>query len=200
MNRSFRQVAVATTLAAGTVLAAAPAQAASYSARDAGGDVLKNDNRVFGDEYRAAPRHRNADARWVKVRHGAHRLHVNIGTADLRRVGRSLDARVHIKTPTSAYTANASLYRTRGEYRQGTELGQDYEVECRGLSSRFDVDRNVIRLVVPNRCLEDPRFVRVGVQLYNSVRRYTYTDDAQLDGRLRPSGEHAKYSPRVHRG
>ena len=68
------------------------------------------------------------------------------------------------------------------------------EVECNGLRHRIDYAANTVRISVPRRCLDRPRWVRVGAKTISlgvdrrgEVIRYDDALATGTDGRATPS-------------
>ena len=172
------------------VSAALPASAASTTGSDARGDVVKRDRDASTQDAEVpAPRNQTADITRLTVRRGEHRVRIIVGIRDLRPSTRGLaldDVDYRIRTPEGDFTARVSSDRRGQRLRTSEGLAEPsgFDAGCSGLTSRHLYRRDVVRLVIPNRCLGHPRWVRVGAQTFRSTRDRTFVDDALAEGRI----------------
>jgi hypothetical protein len=80
---------------------------------------------------------------------------------DLRRVGTQRYV-VQIGTPRNAYFAQ--VVSSPGARRGTHRFDSNRSSGCRGMTHSIRYVRNVVSLRIPRRCLERPRWVRVGLE------------------------------------
>lgn len=160
-----------------------PAAADSWSRADARRDVAAVKFTKTDEQLVRAPRNRTADITRLTVSHQAQTLTMRIRVRNMTeteartiiaflRTPRGLRA-IIVETSTSSFVLKSSIAAKR--------LGN-----CPRLRKDFNYGANVINIVVPRRCLGNPQWVRVGLQMStveNNYRRIAF-DDA-LTGRLR---------------
>ncbi|MBM7519838.1 hypothetical protein [Nocardioides nitrophenolicus] len=185
MSRAVPALLLSLLLPAATVALAAPAHADRWTYDDAAGDVTHMAVTETSLSVETAPEQANGDITQVVVDHGRKRVTILVRT------------RTAI---TGAFGASVDL-RTRGHYFVltwmrapgvgGVELmdfkakkEKDMVVKCPGLKRKLVAERTTLRLSVPRSCLDDPRWVRVGVSLstFGMFTGQSYDDDGLRTG------------------
>ncbi len=195
---------LATTLALATVFAAVPASVAhadSYVRRDATADVVsiqiseptpEDPDRGSEEEVLVpAPERREGDIVSSAVRHSGRKVVLKMRYRSLSRTtdlaGHLFSIRTNEKVRRDiAIVAGPRMWRGQAEVtsRRG-------EVRCRGLRKHISYARDQIRVVVPRRCLSNPRWVQVGMGAMTFKGDFTsetmdfFADDARTNGALR---------------
>lgn len=85
--------------------------------------------------------------------------------ANIKPVGRQLYW-VHIRTPRYQYDAVLS---SKPGTRHGSRYfqGDDGRRSCRGFTRRIDYVRDLVTMRIPRRCLQEPRWIRLGPDRYS---------------------------------
>jgi hypothetical protein len=126
-----------------------------------------------------------ADVTRAFVRHATSALRIRMRFANLRRVGVQF-YNVQIGTPRNVYFAQV---RSAPGARRGThsfDFGEG--TGCRRMTHRIDYADNVVTMRIPRRCLERPRWVRVGlensllIEGSNGEEEHVYTDNPHNHG------------------
>ena len=152
---------VAAALAVGTppISAAVEAPSSQLVLRDGAGDVWK----FYPDTERSVrlanfPR---ADVLRTVVRHGDARLRIRMRFADIRRVGTQLYW-VHIRTRLHQYDA---VLTSEPGARRGRRYfqGDDGSRSCEGFARSIRYADDVVRFSIPRECVQEPRWVQVGI-------------------------------------
>ena len=187
------------------LLVPAAAHAEKVATEDAVGDVVTVGPTESGEDDLAnlvpAPDNTTVDVVRTTVDHTDSRLRIRI---DLREVG---DARLYfaglrVRTPRGRYEVEVDRLGRRPK----PELTRRGAVECARL--RADTDAATARVVVtiPTVCLENPRWVQVGVGVASgetvatadgSEELVLHGDDAHRDGDIR---DRIALGPKVRRG
>lgn len=186
-------LAVASALA----LVPLPAHAQTVTTHDAAHDVRSQGlSEDVADD--PEPQRVEGDALAMRVKHSPHSVRVILRTAQLTRA-QTLDA-VHVFSfrTDGGRRAELSVYVAK-QHWQGQRLWSvnDKMRTCLGLRSHIDYGHETVRVVVPSRCLSNPRWVRVGGGSGFLTGSKLYADDVNLDGKV---GEEPRFGPRVHRG
>ena len=193
----LRLLAVALPLA---LLMPATAYAEKVVTEDAVGDVLVFEGESFEDAL-PAPEQTNIDVVRTAVSHGESRLRVRVQFRALEQqayqftiIGiATADAKYEISVERLGGKPVASLSRRRGD------------VECRSLKGQVDTSAGVLTASLPTSCLDNPRWVRVGVgavaldddDAEQPDGGTVYADDAHRAGEIR---ERIASGPKVRRG
>lgn len=133
-----------------------------------------------------APREASTDITRVVVDHRADALRVTVQVRDLR-VHRFLDD-VAVQLRTRQWRWGVQVYRSgRETYTTLTRGARESSRTCGGLLSTVDTRADQVVVTVPTVCLEDPRWVRVGVASMSFSRTSpdeldVYWDEAGVKG------------------
>lgn len=190
-------VLAAPALALALTLVATPAGAQTHVVRDAARDVVSQDVDADAHPTRPEPTRDEGDALSMTATHGAKAVRIKVRLA--RLTPRSAEAVVHVfDLRTDKGRAELTVYvdgrRTQGE-RMWSVRGRDRT--CAGLRSRVDYGAETVRVVIPRRCLSNPRWVRVGAGTGMFQDELLYADDVSVDGRV---GDGLALGPRIRRG
>jgi hypothetical protein len=170
-----------------------PAYADTWSRADERGDVQKLTFRRSGEVVKPARNDRRTDITRVTANHGDRRLSLRIHVRDLRLADtRSVDVR--IKTATGPYNVAVEVSDLSTVYKHGPW--------CPRLRHDLDYDANLITISVPRRCLDNPRWVRIGVRMSTvnfSVRNPAVHVDDALSGRRAEFTWRATLGRRIYR-
>jgi len=182
--------------ASALVLVPLPAHAQSVTTHDAAHDVMSQG--LYDDvAENPEPQRVEGDALAMRVKHGPHDVRVTLRSAKLTRT-RKLDA-VHVFTfrTDEGRHAELSVYVTKMHW-QGQQMWSvnDRTRTCHGLRSHIDYGRATVRVVVPRRCLSNPRWVRAGGGSGFLQGSKLYADDVNLNGKV---GDEPTFGPRVLR-
>jgi hypothetical protein len=140
----------------------AAAHAERVVTRDATGDVVSTSDDVLldtGEELVAAPDNTSADITRTVVDHRVGRLRVTVSLRDVRR---SFSDTLHMRLRTSEGNAQLLVER-RGGQTYTMLLGRRGSKDCGGLLSTVDATADKVVVTVPTACIEDPRWVQVGL-------------------------------------
>ena len=154
----------ALTLIATPVVAAGSAHAASWSHKDARGDVMRmsiaDDGAVVKD-----PSDKATDITRISVNHGPGKVTVTLKVRDVQGGDTALVGR--LVTPEGDYLVTVMRSPDLRMFSIANLAGDedDYAVPCRGKKVSFDTRRDRIRLTIPRTCLESPAWVRAGAAL-----------------------------------
>ena len=194
-----RSIAAAATAAVGlSLLAAAPAVAATYTHDDATGDVRGTDDLFVegGDRFTPRAAERAADITQLRVRHGRSRLIVRLETVNLTRESRSfIGPGILIQTPSERYSVLSLADSERGRTRREVEFnGPGRRDRCPGLFTDFDFTGDVALISIPRSCIGDPQNVRLRALMLKFSADFTgrelsfeyVLDSAMDDRRVRP--------------
>jgi hypothetical protein len=184
VSRAVPALLLSVLLSGGTVALAAPAHADRWTYDDAAGDVTHTVVTETSVSIVTAPDQVNGDIVQVAVDHRRTKVIVAIRTRSAL-VGQ-FAASVDLRTRGHMFLLTSMRMPGFG----GTELmdfkshGDDPTVRCSGLKRKLSADRTTIRLSVPRSCLDDPRWVRVGVSLSTSslFTEEMYDDDGLKTG------------------
>lgn len=183
--------------AAALVLAPLPAFAEVHTVKDAAHDVVSQDVEQNLAEQ-PEPTRDEGDALAMRVKHGKRAVRVNLQMAQLTRDAKA--STVHVVSLRTNEGRRAELYLyVSGQRWQGERMWSvgNKDRRCRGLRTHIDYDNATVRVVIPRRCLSDPRWVRVGGGTGILAADRLYADDVNLAGKV---GDDAVYGPRVRRG
>lgn len=188
------------------LLLPAAAHAEKVVTEDGVGDVLQADLAVDTEtpEFVPAPDEASTDIVRTVAAYGTTRLSLTVHFRDLLNT-HSQDLFVKVLTPRGSYVVGAS--RMPGS-RVGTMIfrGRGAEVECRGLRAKFDGGGDTMSISVPAACLDEARWVRLGVGAIGYVEPVgdeepetfpIFADDAHRDGAIRDT---IAKGPKVRRG
>lgn len=166
--------------------------------RDARRDVLHFN--IKSDTRKPAPRDRTTDITSTVVDHRAQQTVVQ---ARARHLSRS-DYRLMMAEILGADGRRYELvvdYSTKpiGSRISLTRFSSGKTVECRGASWSIKRSADRVGAVIPNSCLGDPAWVRVGVALVGAPRdlKTSWADDSRSRGRV--NDDHLKLGPRQPR-
>lgn len=198
---SFVRIPVAVAVGVGVLiitLLPAAAVAGTHRHRDAAGDLYAYS--VSPDGV-AAPRRRDGDIAWSRVVYRPRALVMTMRMYRLDRDVASWGASYQIRT-SKGEDRNVELTARPGR-RTSVKMfelsgGDLVAVRC-AISKRVSYRYDRIRVRVPVRCLDRPRWVRVGLGLTGTTRSGgIYLDDANISGSGTGTGLVA--GPRVRRG
>ncbi len=194
---SARRIVLALTAAAAVGLAPLPAYADTFTTRDAARDVL---SQGIDDDIptKPEPNRIEGDALAMRVTHGPQRVRITLRTAQLTRDPATSAVHVFGLRTNEARRAELTIY-VHGKHWQGERTWRvnGRERTCHGLRSRIDYEADTVRVVVPRRCLSNPRWVRAGGGSGVLTGDRLYADDVSLDGRI---GDDVAFGPRIRRG
>ncbi len=178
-----------------------PSRIHSLTVRDAGHDLLRARLDAVDPPLRPAPRRREGDIISMGVVHGAHQVRVTVHYLALtRKRGLSITHVLAIRTRAGG-RADLSVHASAGSWTGGADWRWRADghttFSCAGLTNRISYRRDTLRVVVPTRCLGNPRWVRVGAGVGAVVGSTIYIDDASLAGRWRND---VAFGPRLYRG
>jgi len=165
----------------------APAHAEVLHHRDQRHDVW----RFNGKKERIAPHAANPDLTRVTIRHAAKRVVVKIAA---RKMTRRTDlATLKIVTPQGHYWVAAFLNPTFV-----TVMKHNRDVACPRATAHRSLPRNRMTITVPRRCLDTPRWVKIGGGVIKTGPGGT-AEKGHLDLLFggKPTGERVLVSPRV---
>lgn len=199
---SLRRARVVAALVPAVLLLAAPAHAEKVVTDDAVGDVQQAD--LFADdlEFLPAPDEGSTDIVRTVAAYGTTRVAVTVHFRDLLNT-RYQETYVELRTPRDAFYVVASKepgsrVRTLMAHRRGADA------YCRGLRVRFDGGADTVSLSIPAACLDDPRWVQLGVAAVGfalfpqeATTAPFYGDDGHR-GTIRDTS--LGKGPRIHRG
>ncbi len=141
------------------LLVPAAAHAEKVVLDDAVGDVVSvTDDQELGESV-PAPDYAGVDVLRTTVAFGANRLRVGVRFRALERDPFQITV-VRVKTPDRAF--DISVERLGGKPIATIGRGPE-DVECRGLAAKVDLGADTVTVSLPASCLDDPRWVQVGV-------------------------------------
>jgi hypothetical protein len=199
---------LAAALLPAAVLVPAAAHAERVVVRDPGHDVARIDDEASdaaGTEVAVtAPGEASTDITRVVVDHRAGLLRLTVQVRDLRH--RFVDAAgIRLRSPTWRWDVDV-IRSGRETYTLLTRGARGSDRPCGGLVTTVDTRADRLIVSVPTTCIEDPRWVRVGVALLaiNVPQGSTIEDaDIYMD-EAGVTGFHGDrdplLGPRVHRG
>ena len=162
MNHRFGVRLLAALLLAAALLPGA-AHAEKVVTQDVVGDVMQADLASELDEpvWVPAPDEVSTDIVRTGAAYGDTRLSVTVHFRDLLNT-RYQEMYLRILTPKGPFVLGAARYPgTRVE--PAIMRGGGRELECRGLRAKFDGGADTMSVSVPASCLDDARWVRLGV-------------------------------------
>lgn len=184
MNPRQRIVtALPTLLVASTfALTVAPAAAETHVTRDAHQDVVTG--AATNDTFTTpVPDRHEADLISMRVKHGGRHINVTMKYAELSRVpGATTVHAISLKSDTSARVDLDVLVvndQWKGE-QVWHQNGSDRR--CVAVRTKIDYRENTVRAAIPNKCLGNPEWVRVGGAAASLADDTTYADDVSRDG------------------
>ena len=152
------------------------------------------------EQAQPEPDHTGVDVVRTAVDHGAHRLRVSVRFRDLEQdpvqiaVVRVRAARGDFEITLGRLRAKPTTYMVSGRR----------SLECRGLRARVDRDADTLVTSLPTSCLDDPRWVQVGVGAVavdggqaSPQEATIHADDAHRTGEIR---DRIALGPKVRRG
>ncbi len=183
----FEKLAAATSaiVAAATLVVVAPAAhgdevASRVVLRDGAGDVWIANSDQEKPTRVVFPA---ADVTRALVRHAPFAVRIRMRFVDLRRIGRQHYV-VQIGTPSSVYFAQ--VVSSPGARRGTQRFDSNRPSACRGMTHSIRYGDNVVSMRIPRRCLDQPRWVRVGLEntltLNRDNRAITYRDNPHNHG------------------
>ncbi|GAA4101875.1 hypothetical protein ACFFOS_17530 [Nocardioides kongjuensis] len=201
VSRAVPALLLSVLISGGTVALAAPAHADRWTYDDAAGDVTHTVETDTSLSIVTAPEQENGDITQVAVDHRRAKLVVDVRTRT--RITGSFMAGVGIRTRGHHFL----LMSMRAPGMSSTDL-MDFNSDgpserCPGLKRRLVAAKTAIRFTIPRSCLDDPRWVRVGVTL-STLAMFTgesYDDDGLRTGMTLSSsvGVGAGKSPKIRR-
>ncbi|MFC7361334.1 hypothetical protein [Nocardioides astragali] len=195
----------AAVLVAAVLLMPSVAHAEKVVTEDPAGDVQQADLAIEGPlEFVPAPDDASTDIVRTVAAYGATRLSVTVHFRDLLNTSFH-QTHVKVVTPRGSYLLGAG--RRPGSRVEAALMRGGYrEVECRGLRAKFDGGTDTMSFSVPASCLDDARWVRLGVGAIGVVEPEegvepetfpVFADDGHRDGAIR---DNLAQGPRIHRG
>ncbi len=191
-----------------TLVSVSPAYAEREVIRDASGDVLKTTFAGPGETTQVLdPTITAGDVRRTVVRHGAHRLNYRFKVRDLRRPD-YVQILSQIKT-SAADEFLLDVFRSpEGAWADLIIISDPNreDLRCRGIRTRQSVRRDLIRVSIPRRCLQRPRWVRVSATVtYTRADQLAvrWDDDVRMNGQVPPRwgpGSGRAFGPRLSAG
>ena len=184
MTRIFRALVVLLVSLAGAFTLTPASYADRMVHRDARHDVMRL---TQNDDLVPAPHVRDPDVLRVKVAHRQHRLSIVLHFAALRHHR----SRLHIATIRTDhgrfYELDAQTSASGRDRVQLTGFGnEDGPIACPRIRYRVGFRRDVVRASVPRRCLETPRWMKVGTGVIRVDRsrgdETLFADDALRRG------------------
>jgi hypothetical protein len=151
----------------GTLTTAAPASADRVIHRDARHDVMKVDFSSEKPELVPAPHAPAGDVTRAMIDHRYRRVVLKLRYAELERRGFRFEIAL-LSTSGGGHfvvfldTAKELGWQGRASLADLSNLRQG-ERPCRGLWHEVDYRQNTVKLSVPRRCLDDPRWIRAGI-------------------------------------
>ncbi len=179
------------------VLTPLPAFAETHNVKDAPRDVVSQGIDEDVPDH-PEPTRDEGDALAMRVKHGKKAVRITLQTAQLTRDATSSTVHVFGIRTNEGRRAELDLFvsgsRWQGQ-RMWTVNGKDRT--CRGLNTRIGYSTGTVRVVVPRRCLSNPRWVPVGAGTGILTADRLYADDVSQAGRV---GDDLAYGPRLRRG
>lgn len=166
--------------------------------RDARRDVQRFDTET--EKSRPAPRDRATDITRTVVDHRADRLVMKVDVRHLDRSGYRLLIAEILTSDGRRFEFNADYSISPIGSRISLMRSKSYrEVRCPGATWSVDPSANQVTASIPNSCLGDPRWVKVGVAAVGAPRNLTFSwgDDSRTRGDI--SDEHLALGPKQHR-
>jgi len=171
----------------GALATAAPASADRVIHRDARHDVMKVDFSSGDAELVPAPHAPAGDVTRAMIDHRYRRVVLKLRYAELERRGFRFEL-AELSTSGGGHfvvfldTAKDLGWQGRVglvDLTDATDLDLNVWRPCRGLWHEVDYEQNTVKLSVPRRCLDNPRWIRAGIG-GNAVLgvRGIYVDDA----------------------
>jgi hypothetical protein len=192
-------------LAAGGTLAPALVTSASATEqthrivhRDARRDVLLFDSK--SETSTPAPRDRATDIVTTVVDHRARRIVLESRARQVRRSGYRLMVAEILASDGKRYELVVDYSRKPIDSRISLERSHSAaEVECPGATWSIDPSVERVEAAVPNSCLGDPGWVRVGLALVAAPHnlKTSLADDSRTRGHV--GDRHLELGPRQHR-
>jgi hypothetical protein len=187
MTSHLRRALIATMLTGLAMAPAAAAEARSITNIDQRGDVFSFDE---SENPTPEPGIVNGDILKTRLSHGINRVRVKVRFADLKRKGAFRGEYVRIRT-NAGVRGSVSLYAGPGDWQGFAQLNRNDGTHfgC-SIGHSISYADNIVRLSVPRSCLDNPRWVRLGVGSfwYSADGSRVFADDALLDGKV-----HANY-------
>jgi hypothetical protein len=128
-------------------------------------------------------RRKHGDIVSMRVRHRDRRVVVRLlfrRVADKREIG----TEIGIRTEDARYVVNVSSIGEHDIHVFILNLTENLSIQCANLGTRMSTERSVFRASIPRRCLDRPRWVRVGASTRTRARSADlHYDDALHRGR-----------------
>jgi hypothetical protein len=184
-----------------TLLAPSAASADTYSRVDAPGDVVTVDHE--SDARVVDPSYAEGDILFSRVVHARRSVRMTMRYRELTIPSRTathffeLLTNEHVRRHLSVIVG-PGIYQG-GPRWQGVALlwRREYrKVRCPHMRTSIDYDANIIRVVLPRRCMSWPRWVRVGMAVNTSNPKVQGVDGALDDGQV---ADFIRLGPRVFR-
>ncbi|WP_203336491.1 hypothetical protein [Nocardioides limicola] len=193
----MRKLATSLVLALGlSLIPVSAAHAADYTVRDARGDVVTFDMET-GEETLSSVA--NGDIVRTRFVHSNKAVVVRVKFRSLAKQGLFRGDYVRVVTD-AGLRRDVHVSAMSGQWKGDAEMTRPNHkpVDC-DLSHRIDYGKNLLTLRIPRACLNNPRWVRVGVASFwlKGDLSAMYADDAQKDGKV---GNRVALSPRIRRG
>ena len=182
------------------LLVPAAAHAEKVVFDDAVGDVVSVTDDQGLDESAPAPDYAGVDVVRTSVAFGANRLRVGVRFRALERDPFQITV-VRVKTPDGSF--DLAVERLGGKPIATIGHGPE-DVDCRGLAAKVDLGADRVTVSLPASCVDDPRWVQVGVGAVALAAvdgqpdvGAAYGDDAIRVGEIR---DRIALGPKVRRG
>lgn len=194
---SARRIILSLLAAPGLALAPLPAQAATITTTDAAHDVVSA-NFESDDPNQPEPTRDEGDALSMRVTHGTGAVRIRLQAAELPRDSSQATAHIFAFRTNAGRRAELSIYVDGSRWQgQRTWTVNGRERTCRGLRSHIGYREKTVDVVVPRRCLTNPRWVRVGGGIAIQSDSLLYADDVTRSGTV---GHELTLGPRIRRG
>lgn len=203
VSRAVPALLLSVLISGGTVALAAPAHADRWTYDDAAGDVTHMVTTETSMSVEPVPEQVDGDITRVVVDHRRKKVTIEVGTRSV--ITGALGLAIELRTPGHHF----ALTWMRVPGMTGMDLmdfdfkRKDPMVRCPGLERTFSAGRTAIRFSVPRSCLDDPRWLRVGVSLstFGMLTGDSYDDDGLRTGMTLAGsvGVGAGKSPKIRR-
>lgn len=159
------------------------------------------------DVWSPAPTRWFGDVVSTRLRHTDYRVWIRFRFADLAQVdGEELAINLRVKTDEGL--RRLVSVQTGPGWWDGRDAwmakASGREIECAGLISRFDYDRDVVRFGIPRGCLSNPAWVQVKANVQTRTwggegGSDYYVDDPFLAVPVKSFPSDQQWSPRIYR-
>jgi hypothetical protein len=160
------------------------------------------------------------DVTGLRVDHGHEAVIIRLSMGEVGSRDTDTHWIFHLQVPAGAFIVDVNRFHPHGHLRAsfskephypdapppGDACGSDYLVittgrECEGLAARAHTNRDVVEVSVPRGCLKQPRWVKVGAEVYGGFTgdadNFTIRDDEWTPPGVARTGFLPPYGPRV---